>query len=71
MKMDLPYRVRVAEVQGRDDLPEELARLLGREAALLHQIVEELAAGYMLQYQIQILLVLVHVAQAKDMRMID
>jgi len=63
--------MRVTEIQGGDDLPEELARLLGRQATLLHQVVEELAAGYMLQYQIQILLVLVHIAQAKDVRMID
>lgn len=68
---DLPNRMRVAEIQGGDDLPEELARLLRRQSTLLHQVIEELSAGYMLQYQIQILLVLVHIAQAKDVWMID
>ena len=38
----------VAEVEGRDDLAEEAARLLGREAALLHEVVEQLAAGHVL-----------------------
>ncbi len=35
----------MAEVQGGDDLPEEPPCLLGRKAALLHQVVEQLAAG--------------------------
>ena len=42
----------VAEVQGGDDLPEELAGLLGREAALLHQVVEQLSARHVLQHQV-------------------
>ena len=44
--------VAVAEVEGGDDLAEEAARLLGREAALLHQVVEQLPAGHVLQHQV-------------------
>lgn len=42
----------MAEIQRRDDLPEELPRLLGREPSLFHQIVEQLATGNVLQHQI-------------------
>ena len=40
--------VAVAEVQRRDDLPEKAARLLRRQPALLHQVVERLAARHVL-----------------------
>lgn len=61
----------MTEVQRRDDLPKEFARLLGRQAALLHQIVEQLAAGHVLQHQVQVLFVLVHIGQAEHVRMVD
>ena len=44
--------VAVAEVECGDDLAEEAARLLGREAALLHQVVEQLAARHVLKHQV-------------------
>ena len=34
----------MTEVQGGDDLPEEPPRLLRRESALLHEVIEQLAA---------------------------
>lgn len=37
-----PYGVAVAKVQGRDNLSEELACLLGGKTSLLHQVVEKL-----------------------------
>lgn len=40
----------MTKIQGGDDLPEEFASLLRRQSALFHQIIEELPAGYMLQY---------------------
>lgn len=44
--------MRVTEIQRGDDLPEELPRLLWRKAALLHQIIEQLTTGNVLQHQI-------------------
>lgn len=46
--------MRVAEIQRGDDLPKELPCLLWRESALFHQIVEQLAAGNVLQHQISV-----------------
>ena len=51
----------VTEVEGGDDLSEEPSGFFGRESALLDEIVEEFAAGNVLQDQIEILFVLVHV----------
>lgn len=42
----------MAEVQRRDDLSEELSGLLRCEPTFLHQVVEELSAGHVLQHQI-------------------
>lgn len=35
-----PYGVTMAEVQGRDDLSEELPGLFGGEPTLLHQVIK-------------------------------
>ena len=51
-KMNSPYGMAVAEVKGGDDLSEEPAGLLGCEPALLHQVVEQLPAGYVFQHQV-------------------
>jgi len=47
-----PYRMIMAEVEGRDDLSEELPGLFGGEPAFLHQVVKQLSARHMLQHQV-------------------
>ena len=47
-----PDEVRVAEVDGGDDLAEETARLARRQSPLADQVVEELAARHVLQDQV-------------------
>lgn len=42
----------VAEIQSRDDLPEELPGLFGSQPALLHQVVKQLAPGHVFQHQV-------------------
>lgn len=52
LQIAMAYVVRVAEVERRDNLAKELTRLFRHKAALAHQIVEELAAGDVLQQQV-------------------
>ena len=61
----------MTEVEGGDDLSEEPSGFFGRESALLDEIVEEFAAGNVLQDQIEILFVLVHVVKTQDVRVLD
>ena len=42
----------MAEIERRDDLAEEAARLFRRQASFAHQVVEELAAGHVLEHQV-------------------
>lgn len=42
----------VAEIQSRDDLPEELSGLFRSQPALLHQVVKQLPPRHMLQHQV-------------------
>lgn len=44
--------MRMTEIEGRDDLPEEPSSFLGREATLLNQIVEQFAARDVFQDEI-------------------
>ena len=44
----------VAEIQSRDDLPEELPGLFRSQSALLHQVIKQLSARHMLQHQVPI-----------------
>ena len=61
----------MAKVESGYDLLEELARLLDGQPRLLDQVVEQLAARHVLEHQIQVLLVLVHVVEAQHVRMLD
>lgn len=47
-----PDGVTVAEIQSRDDLPEELSGLFRSQPALLHQVVKQLSSRHMLQHQV-------------------
>lgn len=47
-----PDGMTVAEIQSRDDLPEEFPGLFGSQTALLHQVVKQLSSRHMLQYQV-------------------
>ena len=51
----------MAKVEGGNDLAEEFARLLGHEPPLSDKIVEQFTARHMLQKQVEVLLVLVHI----------
>lgn len=42
----------MAEVQGRDDLSEELSGLFGGQPAFFHQVVEQLSARDVLQHEV-------------------
>lgn len=42
----------MAEVEGGDDLSEELPGLFGRQPAFFHQVVKQLSAGDMFQHQV-------------------
>ncbi len=42
----------VAEIQSRDDLPEELPGLFRSQPALLHQVIKQLPSWHMLQHQV-------------------
>lgn len=44
----------VAEIQSRDDLPEELSGLFGSQSALLHQVVKQLSSWHVLQHQVPV-----------------
>lgn len=44
----------VAEIQSRDDLPEELPGLFWSQSALLHQVVKQLSSWHMLQHQVPV-----------------
>ena len=47
-----PDGMTVAEIQSRDDLPEELPGLFRSQPAFLHQVVEQLSSRHMLQHQV-------------------
>lgn len=47
-----PDWMTVAEIQSRDDLPEELPGLFRSQSAFLHQVVKQLSSWHMLQYQV-------------------
>lgn len=49
-----PDGMTVAEIQSRDDLPEELPGLFGSQPALLHQVVKQLSSWHMLQHQVPV-----------------
>lgn len=42
----------MAEVEGRDDLSEELPGLFGRQPAFLHQIIKQFSTRHVLQDQV-------------------
>jgi len=42
----------VAEIQSRDDLPEELSGFFRSQSAFLHQVVKQLSSWHMLQHQV-------------------
>lgn len=44
VRNDQPDGMAVAEIQSRDDLPEELPGLFGSKPALLHQVVKQLSS---------------------------
>ena len=48
----IPYGVVVTEVHCWYDVAEEPPGFLGREASLLHQVVEQLTPTYVLQHQV-------------------
>ena len=45
----------VTEIQSRDNLPKKSPRFLGREAALLDEVVEQFSPTHVLQHQVQVL----------------
>ena len=51
----------MAKINSGDNLFEEFVGFARRQAALAHQIVEELAAGDVFQHQIQIFTIFVNV----------
>lgn len=54
VRKDQPDGMAVAEIQSRDDLPEELPGLFGSKPALLHQVVKQLSSRHMLQHQVPV-----------------
>ena len=55
----------VTEVKSRDNLPKESPRLLRCQPAFLDEVIEELPARDVLQHQVEVLPVLVHVVQGQ------
>ena len=61
----------VTEVKGGDDLSEEPPCFLGGQTTLLDEVIKELPTTHVLQHEIQVLPVLVHVVEGEDVLVLD
>ena len=71
MTGNLPYWVTVAEVEGGDDLPKESSCFFGGQATFLDEVVEQFPSADVLQDQVQVFSVLVHVVQRQHVLVLD
>ena len=61
----------MAEVEGGDDLPEESSCFFRCQATFLDEVVEQFPSTDVLQDQVQVLSVLVHVVQRQHVLVLD